>query len=74
MLFRSGYSSKVSHLINGGGKNKVDLNPSTVFSSAVLVDSVTGGAGQDFFVVAEPGDKITDLVTGETVENVGPTA
>jgi hypothetical protein len=45
-----------------------------VFSSATLVDSVTGSSGQDFFVVAYPGDKITDLVTGETVENVGPTA
>ncbi len=69
-----GYSSKVSHLIGGGGKNKINLTPSTVFSSATLVDSVTGGSGQDLFVVAAPGDKITDLVTGETVENVGPTA
>jgi Ca2+-binding RTX toxin-like protein len=66
------YSTRVSHILNGGGKNgTAKLNASTVFSSASLNDTVTGGSASDLFFVAVPGDTLTDKTSGETVVDVG---
>jgi hypothetical protein len=66
------YSTRVGHIVNGGGKNgSVKLNASTVFSSATLKDTVMGGSATDLFFVAVPGDSLTDKVSGETVVDVG---
>jgi Ca2+-binding RTX toxin-like protein len=66
------YATRVNHLMNGGGFNVVKLNGSTCFSSTVLMDTVTGGTGQDFFLVAKSGDIITDAEAGETITDIGP--
>jgi CSLREA domain-containing protein len=65
------YSYRVSHLRNGGGYNTIKLNASTLFSSAALKDSLTGGSNNDVFFAAVPGDKITDKSSSETVVDVG---
>ena len=63
------YGQRVSDIRNGGGKNgTVKLNASTVFSSSALIDTVTGGTGNDLFYVSmAPGDIITDKASFETV-------
>jgi Ca2+-binding RTX toxin-like protein len=67
-----GYSSRVSHLRNGGGLNgSTKLNESTANSSAGLVDTLTGGSNTDLFYAAVPGDVLTDKASGETVVDVG---
>jgi uncharacterized repeat protein (TIGR01451 family) len=66
------YATRVNHIVNGGGLNgSVKLNASTIFSSAALKDSLTGGSGTDLFFAAVPGDVIIDKVSGETVVDVG---
>jgi subtilisin-like proprotein convertase family protein len=61
------YAARVTHLSSGGGNNKINLNKSTTFSSAAVVDSLTGGAGNDFFLASVSGDKVLDKVSGETI-------
>lgn len=46
------YAACVADLQNGGGFNTIKLTASTVFSSTVLDDTNTGGAGNDLFLVA----------------------
>ena len=65
------YAQRVSHIENGGGKNTVNLNAGTCFSSVTLKDTVTGGTGSDLFLVAAAGDVITDAMAGETITDVG---
>ena len=65
------YAQRVSHIENGGGKNTVNLNAGTCFSSVTLKDTVTGGTGSDLFLVATAGDVITDAMAGETITDVG---
>jgi subtilisin-like proprotein convertase family protein len=65
------YSQRVSNMINGGGYNQVKLNATTVFSSATIKDSVTGGSGNDLWLVAVPGDILKDRISSETVVDIG---
>jgi len=65
------YAYRISHLQNGGGYNTIKLNATTLFSSAALKDSLTGGSNTDLFYAAVPGDVITDKASGETVVDIG---
>ncbi len=65
------YATRVTHLSSGGGQNKINLNANTSFSSAALIDSLTGGAGNDFFLAAVSGDKILDKISSETLIDIG---
>lgn len=61
------YSSRVSHVLNGGGKNGTyKLNASSVFLASVTSDVLTGDVGQDLFFAASGRDKIADKASNET--------
>ncbi|HTK75114.1 MAG TPA: FG-GAP-like repeat-containing protein [Gemmataceae bacterium] len=65
------YSSRVSHVLNGGGKNgSYKLNASDVFIASVTSDLLTGSTGQDLFFAGSGRDKITDRLSNETVISV----
>ncbi len=67
------YSTRASHIKNGGGLNgSIKLNTSTTGSGGGVVDTLTGGSNTDLFYAAvPPGDIITDKVSGEQVVDVG---
>jgi Ca2+-binding RTX toxin-like protein len=57
------YTDRINHLMNGGGLNgSVVLNTTTVADNG-KADSLTGGAGLDWFLVGAL-DKVTDLNNG----------
>ena len=63
-------ATQVSHLMNGGGNNTINLNKTTSFSSIALADSLTGGNGTDFFLGAVASNSFSDVVNGETVTDI----
>jgi uncharacterized repeat protein (TIGR01451 family) len=65
------YSLRSSHLQSGGGYNTIKLNATTLFSSATLKDSLTGGSDNDLFFASVPGDVVTDKASSEKVVDIG---
>jgi Ca2+-binding RTX toxin-like protein len=61
------YTTRISHLRNGGGKNgSFKLTSSTVHADT-SADVLTGGAGQDWFWAQLPQDTLTDRDPSEQV-------
>src|SRR5262249_52990320 len=62
----TGYANRINHLMNGGGLNGSSrVNSSTVAGDSSAKDTLTGGGGNDWFVVGAE-DVLTDKATGET--------
>ncbi len=71
-----GYQGRVSHIINGGGRNGSNVfNPTTVFDDDD-VDILIGGNGHDWFLANTVGgvalDQLLDRASGEIVTDLAP--
>jgi Ca2+-binding RTX toxin-like protein len=65
----SAYKQRISHLLNGGGLNgKARINSKTVAQDGGKADTLTGGLGQDWFVISS--EDGTDQAAGETTTTV----
>lgn len=68
------YSKRVKNLTTGGGRNGIiTLNALTTFSSRQIPDVLTGGSDTDAFWgnFSRNGDRITDSVRNEVINNAG---
>ena len=64
------YSARVANLSFGGGYNGgYVVNASTVGNDFVG-DTISGGAGLDWFVISNPFDLMTDKTGSETATNI----
>jgi hypothetical protein len=64
------YTKRVNRIMNGGGLNgSFLLNLSTVFDDT-STDTLTGGAGMNFYFIDKKQDTITDKKNGEHVVNL----
>jgi uncharacterized delta-60 repeat protein len=59
------YADRINHLLNGGGLNRSAVLNTTTCSDNGKADTLTGGAGRDWFLVGAL-DQVTDLNNGGT--------